>query len=120
MIAANSNILGICTGYYLPSLFVKESDKTDIESAKQHLYELMLTAAVIGTVAYLMVVLFLQDKPVTPPSISKETNHEETYSLKKDLGDLMRNKPFVLGCLSCAFIIAYYYSFTSSLSTILA
>ncbi|CDW88459.1 major facilitator superfamily protein [Stylonychia lemnae] len=113
-IGVNANILGNSLGYFLPSLFVKNSDLQDPESAKTHVFQTVLVTAIISTVVLIPILLSFQDKPPTPASYDQQDANLTT--LKKDFVDLMKNKGFMLASLSNGMNITYF----NGIGTVLA
>ena len=67
-IGANANLLGVAIGYFVPALFVGDNDTG--ETAKQHVFHLMISVSVLSTLILLPVILTFQDKPPSFPSLS--------------------------------------------------
>jgi|LauGreDrversion4_2_1035121.scaffolds.fasta_scaffold636296_1 hypothetical protein len=55
--------MGIGFGCFIPSLFFSDSDLNNPESAKEHLFNMSLTLAIISTMILIPVLIFLKDRP---------------------------------------------------------
>lgn len=63
-IAAQANVLGCAIGSFIPSIFFKDSDNDDPESAKWHTFYMNLTLAIIASVVFILTVSFVRDRKI--------------------------------------------------------
>ncbi|KAF5293178.1 hypothetical protein FQR65_LT11023 [Abscondita terminalis] len=81
--------LGIALGFLLPPLLVKK------ETVEDDLYTSALGLAVICTIAFVLVFLFLKDKPPKPPSQASLKKYNKIHYIKS-VKNLMKNVPYLL------------------------
>ena len=65
-------------GFVFPSLFVVKEDadpgQQNIDNARQHIHESQFWQAVVGLIVLVLLLLFLKEKPKTPPSASSDAD----------------------------------------------
>lgn len=67
-IGANANNIGMAIGMVLPTIFVRQVDKTDADSLKTQIFLSNITqASIVGLLAVLALFTF-KNRPPTPPS----------------------------------------------------
>ena len=85
-----SQAFGGIFGFILPSIFIKKND-TD-EEFKNHLMQMLLLQAIMGTVLSILCILFVTNKPPKPPSASAFKTKENTMSFKESVILIVTNK----------------------------
>ena len=63
MVAANANLLGVSIGYFYPSLFVSDSSYLSPDQAKNNVMWLLISEAMFGFIALILITLFFKKDP---------------------------------------------------------
>ena len=76
-IATASQPLGVAIGYVFPEIFVTQADSElgdlNVSNARLHIYQSLLWQAVVASVIWILCLIFIKEKPPTPPSASSES-----------------------------------------------
>ena len=95
---SNANLLGICLGVFLPTLFVTvDGDRLFGFTG------IMMMEVICCWVGFMLTLLFFYDRPPVSPSLlqtlRKTTNIYKIRGLKNDLADSFKNMHFLMLCL---------------------
>jgi hypothetical protein len=115
--------MGIGFGCFIPSLFFADSDINNPESAKEHLFNMSLTLAIISTMILIPVLIFLKDRPTEVNSIDVKEEKiipDDTLSLWESIKILIKDNDWVVSTISHSLCLAYYFSFTTVITPMIS
>lgn len=69
-IAVAAQAIGAGVGFVVPAIWVTDDDTDD--QFKDHIRSCLIAQAIAAGVSFLLVVIFLKEKPPTPPSSTAE------------------------------------------------
>ena len=103
-ICCASNTIGVIFGYLIHS-FVMEENIVNPIMFKKYFEKYLLVELIITGVCGILFVIFMKNKPKTPPSISK--NEQQKLSLKEAYKTLFSNKDFIKILISLTCIVGF-------------
>ena len=106
------NILGVALGFALPCSIVRET--MDRKNLEEDMKLLFLVQFIMNLIAFLLTVLFFQEKPTTPPSSIIRDKSKESFTKKLKL--LISNKYFMI----VANAYSLYYGLYCAVSVIVS
>jgi len=79
---------------------IKEEDSRPDPALKKKFEMLLIIQNAVVTVGTVPLIIFARNKPLTPPSKAAANRKEEQLDFKKELGLLLKNKSYLLLCVS--------------------
>ncbi|XP_037827907.1 feline leukemia virus subgroup C receptor-related protein 2 [Lucilia sericata] len=116
------NQLGVALGFVLPPMLVANSD--DPELVGHDLQWMFNYVAGITTVLVILMVLFFQDKPPTPPSAAQKValpgsiEAQNEVSFMQSLKNLMMNRNYILLLISYGMNVGVFYAISTLLNPV--
>ncbi|XP_068144828.1 heme transporter FLVCR2 [Drosophila tropicalis] len=116
------NQLGVAIGFVLPPMLVPNSE--DPETVGKDLKMMFYMVAGLTSVLLVLMVLFFQDKPPTPPSAAQETALQlgsdpvEQTNFIQSLKNLMTNRNFVFLLISYGINVGVFYAISTLLNPV--
>ncbi|XP_030368859.1 feline leukemia virus subgroup C receptor-related protein 2 isoform X2 [Scaptodrosophila lebanonensis] len=116
------NQLGVAIGFVLPPILVPNSE--DLETVGNDLRLMFYMVAGLTSVLLVLMALFFQDKPPTPPSAAQEAaqriegGHAEQVSFFQSLKNLMTNSNFIFLLLSYGINVGVFYAISTLLNPV--
>ncbi|KAL7735411.1 hypothetical protein ACLKA6_019530 [Drosophila palustris] len=116
------NQLGVAIGFVLPPMLVPNSES--LETVGKDLQMMFYLVAGLTSILLVLMVLFFQDKPPTPPSAAQETsqrlegNAEQQVSFMQSLKNLMTNRNFIFLLLSYGINVGVFYAISTLLNPV--
>ena len=103
--------MGAVTGFLLPLPFIRESDvrDDDLEYGQRRFFIYVLVQNIIITILGLPIIFLIRNYPPTPPTASAAKAMKKKYVGQcRSIGELLRNRDFILLLLSFSFIYSIY------------
>ncbi|KAI5627150.1 feline leukemia virus subgroup C receptor-related protein 1 isoform X1 [Silurus asotus] len=116
--AVLGNQLGVAIGFLLPPVLVPNTPE-DKDLMGHNISIMFYGTAAISTVLFILTVIFIQDRPSSPPSQAQAvlpTGLAEDYSYKRSIINLFKSKPFLLLLLSYGIMTGSFYSVSTLLN----
>ncbi|KAH8372621.1 hypothetical protein KR009_001279 [Drosophila setifemur] len=116
------NQLGVAVGFVLPPMLVPNSP--DLETVGNDLRMMFYMVAGLTSVLLVLMVLFFQDRPPTPPSAAQEeaqrleASEGEQVSFLQSLKNLMTNRNFIFLLLSYGINVGVFYAISTLLNPV--
>ncbi|XP_074598387.1 histamine transporter [Brevipalpus obovatus] len=113
------NQLGICAGFFLPPLIVTSSTVDGISS---QLSLIFYGTALLTGFLFVLILLFLDDKPPSPPSIfaAKAKITQEEISFFQSLRYLVTERNMILLAISYGINVGVFYAISTILDQMIA
>lgn len=103
-------------GYAVFMFFVEESDDGDV--AKNHIFRMCWTCAVIIAVLYFFVIILLKGKPPIPPTKSASVVNNEP--ILQSMKELFKNYNFIFVTQAFALVYACLTTFSQEVSLVIS
>ncbi|KAM7344821.1 histamine transporter isoform 2-T7 [Cochliomyia hominivorax] len=116
------NQLGVALGFVLPPMLVTNAD--DMELVGHDLQWMFNYVAGLTTVLVILMVLFFQDKPPTPPSAAQKValpgtiEAQNQISFNQSLRNLMLNRNYILLLISYGMNVGVFYAISTLLNPV--
>uniref|UniRef100_A0A2S2PT36 Choline/ethanolamine transporter FLVCR1 n=1 Tax=Schizaphis graminum TaxID=13262 RepID=A0A2S2PT36_SCHGA len=115
------NQFGIALGFLLPPLLVEDND--DLYEISSGLSKMFFATAIISTLVFLLIYLFVKPSPPLPPSLAqanqRATNNNDPKNFIKSLWRLIYNYGFLLLLLSYGMNVGSFYAISTLLNQII-
>ncbi|XP_073847578.1 histamine transporter [Musca autumnalis] len=116
------NQLGVALGFVLPPMLVANNEDQDLVG--HDLQWMFNYVAGVTTVLAILMVLFFQDKPPTPPSAAQKValpgsiEAQNQVSFKTSLKNLMLNRNYILLLISYGMNVGVFYAISTLLNPV--
>ncbi|ALC42030.1 CG1358 [Drosophila busckii] len=117
------NQLGVAMGFVLPPMLVPNSESLD--TVGKDLQMMFYLVAGLTSVLLVLMAIFFQDKPPTPPSAAQEAAQrleglaaEDQVSFMQSLKNLMTNRNFIFLLLSYGINVGVFYAISTLLNPV--
>ncbi|EDW61531.1 choline/ethanolamine transporter flvcr2a [Drosophila virilis] len=116
------NQLGVAVGFVLPPMLVPNSE--DINQVGSDLQMMFYLVAGLTSILLVLMAIFFQDRPPTPPSAAQEESQrlegmvEEQVSFLQSLKNLMTNRNFIFLLLSYGINVGVFYAISTLLNPV--
>ncbi|XP_017866728.1 PREDICTED: feline leukemia virus subgroup C receptor-related protein 2 [Drosophila arizonae] len=116
------NQLGVAIGFVLPPMLVPNSE--DINQVGSDLQLMFYLVAGLTSVLLILMAIFFQDKPPTPPSAAQEAANrlegmaEQQISFGQSLKNLLTNRNFIFLLLSYGINVGVFYAISTLLNPV--
>jgi Na+/melibiose symporter-like transporter len=116
MLASIMGPIGGGAGYAVYIFFINDEDKGN--TFKNGVFRMCCICAIIVSIIYSFVIIFLKEKPQVPPT--KSASYEVTEPVCKSLKDLIVNKNFIFVTQVFGLIYACLTTFSQEVSLIIS
>ncbi|XP_030081300.1 feline leukemia virus subgroup C receptor-related protein 2 [Drosophila hydei] len=116
------NQLGVAIGFVLPPMLVPNSE--DINQVGSDLQLMFYLVAGLTSILLILMAIFFQDKPPTPPSAAQEAANrleglgEQQVSFGQSLKNLLTNRNFIFLLLSYGINVGVFYAISTLLNPV--
>ncbi|XP_059143439.1 heme transporter FLVCR2-like isoform X2 [Physella acuta] len=112
------NQVGIAVGFLIPPMLVPNSK--DRDTMASDFYCMFYIGAAVTSVIFILIVIFLRDKPPQPPSRAQQlaveaATHEDYF---KSLSRLLRNRGFIVLMIAYGINTGSFYAISTLLNAI--
>lgn len=109
------NQLGIALGFVIPPLLV---DKTSLKTIADGLTLMFYSVALLTSLILILIVVFFEDKPSTPPSVAQanaqQVQSEQSYL--KTIKSLLSNRNYILILITYGLNVGVFYAVSTDLN----
>lgn len=109
--------IGCIMGFVLPALLIDDKDGHDDLAGHEIFNTYLIIQNIIVSLFTLPLLFFARDKPPTPPSASA-SRKEEPLNFGKEMKELLKNKSYVLLCISFTCLYGVYTSLGAVVSAV--